>query len=439
MRAGFVIVIACLAFSAFYAYRLQTSLTEETRGIYHRHMEQGNLLYQVRRTIWLGSMAGRDYMIDPTPQSAVRLKKVIEPLRAESFQHIEELARSGSDASVVVPLREAMEDFWEMVAAIPVASRGLSPPQRFEFIRNEIVPRRNVAGQLVRDLSEIGAKWLKESEYDFTRARRNSARHLLLILGLAIACSAVTAGFAIAHTESLERKTSEQYAEVERARIELRDLSARLLEIQEQERTRLSRELHDEIGQLIATLRLEIARSESLPPEKYPEIRERLVRARQLAEKTLQTVRNICLMLRPTLLDDLGLEPALEWQVEDFTRRTGIVCHLSTSDLTDDLPDSIRTCVYRVLQESLHNCEKHAAATEVSVTIHQKPEALTLIVEDNGVGFDAAAATQSHGGHFGLIGMRERATNLKGEFEIQSFKGAGARISMSLPLAGVKV
>lgn len=206
------------------------------------------------------------------------------------------------------------------------------------------------------------------------------------------------------------------------------------MSVQEEERTRLSRELHDQIGQALATLRLEITRAESLPARDFQDIRQRLAGARALAESMIQTVRDISLLLRPSLLDDLGLAPALQWQVEEFRRRTGLPCEFSEHNVEGPLPESVRTCVYRVLQEALHNCEKHAAASAVSVSVCRFPELLTLEVEDDGKGFDTAGGPSRTRPGFGMLGMRERAAALGGTLAVTSSPGNGARLTLRLPL-----
>jgi signal transduction histidine kinase len=141
-------------------------------------------------------------------------------------------------------------------------------------------------------------------------------------------------------------------------------------------------------------------------------------------------------LLRPAILDDLGVGPALQWLVEDFTRRTGILCELEEQWSNGDaLPQAVRTCVYRVLQEALHNCEKHAQATRVRVQGKETRGSLEVIVEDNGRGFDigAIANDQPHT-RFGLLGMRERAAALGGEVRFESAPGRGTRLTLTVPV-----
>jgi signal transduction histidine kinase len=247
-------------------------------------------------------------------------------------------------------------------------------------------------------------------------------------------------GYSLNYSENLEQQAAGQLQEVSEAKLDLERLSARLMEIQEEERTRLSRELHDEIVQTLAVLKIEITQAQAIPAQRLPEIREHLARARDLAERTLRTVRNITLLLRPSLLDDLGLGPALQWQGEDFRRRTGVACDVTEAGLQDDLADAVKTCVYRVTQEALHNCEKHASAKRACVRVVQTARQLTLEVQDDGIGFQqtAEAAGRSLATlHFGVLGMRERAASLGGKLTVESIPGEGTRVLMEIPLAGV--
>ncbi|MCX6638024.1 MAG: sensor histidine kinase, partial [Acidobacteria bacterium] len=217
------------------------------------------------------------------------------------------------------------------------------------------------------------------------------------------------------------------------ARRDLQQLSARLLQIQEDERTRLSRELHDEIGQTLTALRLAISRALSWLRTQPPAAEASLEEARLLAEKTLETVRNISVLLRPSLLDDLGLEPALQWQAEDFSRRSGIRCGFFSDSLDENLPAAHRTCVYRVVQEALTNCAKHSAATHVDIHVRQAEGELKLEVADNGKGFPMDAQRAAG---LGILGMRERAAALGGQLLLESAPGEGTRVSIRLPVAG---
>ena len=206
-------------------------------------------------------------------------------------------------------------------------------------------------------------------------------------------------------------------------------LSNQLVRVQEDERRTISRELHDEIGQILTGLRMELgslSRGES-----DAGYRERLDSVKRLAEEALRSVRNLALLLRPSMLDDLGLEPALRWQAKEFSRRTGIPVSVDIQGNIDSLPEAVRICLYRAIQEALTNCSKHAEATRITVTVSQKKDLISASVEDNGRGFDARQRTSG----LGLVGMEERVRALQGRFAISSVPGERTSVSLSLPLA----
>jgi signal transduction histidine kinase len=260
----------------------------------------------------------------------------------------------------------------------------------------------------------------------------------MLVLGVVL--SALVARLSLRHAENLERQAESQYAAVKQTKGELQQLSARLLEIEEEGKRKLSRELHDEIGQTLALLQIEISRAQALSDVRSAELRNSLGRARELAERTVQSIRNTALLLRPALLDDLGLVPALQFLLEDFLRRSHISTEFAEDGVVDEFPDAVKTGVYRVLQETLHNCEKHSAATRVRVSVRQLPGLLLLEVEDNGRGFslnEQRMPLKTSG--LGLLGIRERATNLGGNLVIDSTPGQGTRIALRIPLAPPQV
>jgi signal transduction histidine kinase len=150
---------------------------------------------------------------------------------------------------------------------------------------------------------------------------------------------------------------------------------------------------------------------------------------KRLGENSVQVVRNMALLLRPSMLDDLGLVPALQWQAREVSKRTGMRVDVAADHVPDELPEEHKTCVYRVVQEALNNCSKHAAAQVVRVTVSQADSRLLLTIQDDGRGF----AGQNERG-LGLVGMEERVTHLGGLFEVDSKRGQGTLLSVQLPL-----
>jgi signal transduction histidine kinase len=206
------------------------------------------------------------------------------------------------------------------------------------------------------------------------------------------------------------------------------EFASRLITVQEEERKRLSRDLHDGVGQVITALKMELSRVRGADDGSDA---VRLQRARDHADEAMATIRGVSRLLRPTLLDDLGLEAALQWHVDDFSRRTGIHGELSFL-LADDgpLPDAVSTCIYRTVQEALNNCEKHSKASAVTVRLAETAQALSISVADNGIGISTYALGKDH---FGIRGMRERAHLLGGKLQVESDVGNGTTVNLTLP------
>lgn len=202
------------------------------------------------------------------------------------------------------------------------------------------------------------------------------------------------------------------------------NVPAQLIAVQEEERKRLSRELHDSVGQILTALKMELAQVKGRDDAEG----ERLERIRAFADDAIQTIRDVSLMLRPTLLDDLGLREALEWHTTEFLRRTGLRCRLQYG-LADasELPEDVKICIYRVIQEALNNCEKHALASEVQISVAQGGGEIEVRVVDNGRGLGGRA------GGLGLLGMRERAHMLGGQLRLESNDGHGTSVTLTIP------
>ena len=226
-----------------------------------------------------------------------------------------------------------------------------------------------------------------------------------------------------------------QRVEAERALLhskeELQALALSAHHAREQEQNRISRELHDELGQSLTALRMMVVWIRERTGENDAELSAKLARMGELLSETVVAMRRISSELRPLILDDLGLVPAIEALVEQFTDRTGIACELAVDDPALELADAQKTAVFRIVQESLTNVAKHARATRAEVTIQQVDGEITINVSDNGVGFAVTAprGQQSRG----LLGMRERAYLLRGEMKIISSPGSGTTLEVRLP------
>jgi signal transduction histidine kinase len=208
----------------------------------------------------------------------------------------------------------------------------------------------------------------------------------------------------------------------------------------EEERRRLARELHDELGQALLGLKMNlvwlqhrVAGAAEAPLVDVTDIRTKLPALLELVERSIHTVTAIVTDLRPPALDQLGLVPALEWQTESFARRTGLRCTFDGAADVDDLDVGRATAVFRMFQEMLTNIERHARANHVGVTVRRQGQQLTVSVRDNGRGVPPQKALEPSS--FGLLGMRERAMLLGGSLTIDGAPNRGTTVTATIPLA----
>jgi PAS domain S-box-containing protein len=224
---------------------------------------------------------------------------------------------------------------------------------------------------------------------------------------------------------------AEQTAELERSRADLRALAAHLQEVREEERARISREVHDVLGQQLTAIRLGVgALARRLAAD--PEGEARADDTRALIDETIQRVRDIAAELRPGILDDLGLASALEWYAERFGARAGLPCRLAVAGTDEAVPPEAATAVFRIFQETLTNAARHARASAVDARLEVTPGRILLRVRDDGVGIAPERLEAAR--TLGLLGMRERARALGGTVEIEGAPGDGTTVTVRIPL-----
>jgi PAS domain S-box-containing protein len=228
-----------------------------------------------------------------------------------------------------------------------------------------------------------------------------------------------------------ERKQTE--VELRSSREQLRDLARHMEFARERERTRIARELHDQMGQALTALKMDLSHlNKTLSQDQIP-IRDKITSMLDLIDVAIKTVKRLSTELRPGILDDLGLTAAIEWQAEEFQQRTGIECELSIYPEDIRLDEVLSTAIFRVLQESLTNVARHAEATKVKIRLGEKAGKLELMVIDNGRGVTETEISAPKS--LGLVGMRERVFPWQGQVKISGICGEGTTVAVRIPLS----
>lgn len=234
--------------------------------------------------------------------------------------------------------------------------------------------------------------------------------------------------------EISEREKTER--ELKRTTEKLRQLTKRVQVIREEENKIIAREIHDELGQALTAIKIDVAWLSKRYSNDEP-IVESLVTILNTIDDTIKTVRKISTRLRPRLLDELGLIPAIEWQVKEFQNRTGISCSLILPEVTIDLSSQASSAIFRIFQEAITNIARHSSATNVNIEISVNSNgALMMLVKDNGIGLPENYLSKEHS--LGIMGMQERAYSFGGRFIIESSPGKGTKVLVKVPLTKMK-
>jgi signal transduction histidine kinase len=300
----------------------------------------------------------------------------------------------------------------------------------YAFMQEQVLPRRTVVIDDADRLHEVAERDLERSSEAVGEMVAESRSQLMMLLGLIVLTGVAVAGVALWRLLRLENESAQRFGEVLKTREELKRLSAELLSAQEMERRRISRELHDEVGQVLSAISLEIGGARSALKEgNRAEVLSQLQRVQKMIESNMGVVRNIALLLRPTMLDDLGLAPALKWLAREASRSGPAEVDFVSEAFPDDLPEEHRTCIFRVVQEAVRNAARHSGARMVRIYVSPTEGGIRASVQDDGRGFDPV-----HEKGLGMIGMEERVLHLGGRLRIDSEPGRGTVVSFELPL-----
>jgi len=427
--AGFGGLLLLMALAALDDIRQIRSIETRSDAVRNSFVERNRLLNQIRSDLYLSGTWIRDYLLEPDRVKAQSQRASFERTRRElrdEMRGYRSLLRA-EERPPFENLERDLTGYWNVIDPVLRRAQGLSGGEGYVFLRDEIYPRRTGMIGIVDQISglnehELNKRILLITEL-FTGFRIRVAITMLAALGLGAALALFSGRRILAY----EREAADHLRDIEQARSELKDLSARLVEAQETERRSISRELHDEVGQSLSALLVTLSNMAAEMPD--GRISTHLAASRELAESSLRCVRSMALLLRPSMLDDLGLLPALQWQAREISKRSGVVIHVDAEGLPESLPDEYRTAIYRVVQEALHNCEQHAGAKNARVTIRVHGNALALSVQDDGRGFDASSVRG-----MGLVGMEERISNLDGTCNIEAEAGKGTLVMVRLPL-----
>ena len=422
--------MAFAEFDGIRALRQIQFANDETSGAF---LKRTLILEQIRANVYLSGTFIRDFVLEPDQNK-------VEQDRSAAFKILPALHSPLNEYRALLrpdeviffdQLNQEVNDYSQRLDRALTWTAEERRKAGFAFLRDDVFPRRTSILALADRIGTLATARLGEEKLEVAAAYRTYRRRLTVTVGLTIGLGMLLAAFSIRQIFFLEKETIERYHEISNARAALQELSVRLLAAQEEERRSIARELHDEVGQALTGVLVEMANLSTLiRGQKTDALEPKATEIKKLLEDSIAVVRNLALLLRPPMLDDLGLLPALQWQARETTKRSSVRVKIAAERLPENLPDNLKTCVYRIVQEALHNVTQHAEAHTVRISIEPQGKHMYLSIQDDGKGF---AAKGERG--MGLLGMEERVTHLGGSFAVESAPGEGTILRVILPLA----
>jgi signal transduction histidine kinase len=431
--AGFGGLLVLMAFAGADGIQALQQIQTSNDRIRDEFLLRTQVLERIRSDLYLSGTYLRDYLLEPQAGRAEGHRYTLLETRQDMDAALRQYSHllSSGEAQPFTVLTQELAAYWRVLE--PTFEWTAEQRQRagYAFLRDEVFPRRTAMLAIADQIGRFNEAQLNSGKLAVQWTYRQFRSRLMLTLGLTIALGFVLAIFSTWKILKLENTSAQHYKEMSQARAELQRLSARLLEAQEEERKLISRELHDEVGQALTGVLVEMANLSHLIRNKEESaLSKKAGEIKGLLEESIGVVRNMALLLRPSMLDDLGLVPALQWQAREASKRSGIWVKVAAEQVSDELPEDHKTCIYRIVQEALHNIVQHANARNVTIAVTQEPDRLLLSIQDDGRGFNPQ---QERG--MGMIGMEERVSVLGGRLTVESASGEGTLLRVTLPLS----
>jgi signal transduction histidine kinase len=396
------------------------------------YVNRDRVLQSLRSDIYTSGTYVRDFLLDTNDAFAAGHKEQFLETQRKLQSELAEYRRlvGAEDLAPVDEFAAELAAYLDAVAPVMSWDAAERHARAYAFTQDELSPRRMSALSLADHIQQISEKQLEQNSAAVSVMLSSFRAGLLLLLVLAAASGLTLAGIALWRLLSLEQESQRRFAEVVGTREELKRLSTELVSAQENERRRISRELHDEVGQVLSAIMLGLGNLRSaMRDNNSVEAYRQLQLVEDMTERNARVVRNISLLLRPTMLDDLGLIPALKWLAREVSRAGSMEVDVVAESFVDDIPEEHRTCVFRVVQEALRNSARHSGARQARVSVGEENGFLRLSVQDDGKGFAPSLETG-----MGILGMQERVVRLSGAMTLDSKPGRGTTLTFNLPL-----
>jgi signal transduction histidine kinase len=437
---GFALVVVLWGYTGYEFTMRMATVEDESGQVTARYLEAQEHLTMIRSQVLIASVYVRDALLETDGDLIPRYESQIEATyqRIDAALHNYEPVIDSSQAHAPVErLRREIDGFRQMTAQVLQRAKAGGVTDVRALLNQNLVPRREAAIRVSEEVQGLNRAAFVQHQTDIAQIHRLAERRTWQQIGLALLASLGIAIVFSFYAGRLESQLHTQMQTNEDNTRYLQHLSTRLIGVQEEERRTVARELHDEVGQALTAVQVELSVAQRRL-KAAGQAATLLGDAESITHGALQTVRDISQLLHPALLDDLGLSAAIDWQARTFEARHGIRAEVQQEGMTTPLPREVELAAYRIVQEALTNVAKHSRASSCRITLRCQNANLEIVVEDDGRGFDPCDVADPHRG-LGIIGMRERAALLSGRIAFESGGAAGTRVDVRLPVSDVRV
>jgi len=433
LAIGFGFLIVLIAILGFGAIRRADTIYRDMKTAQDSYSETETFRRGIATDIYLADILLRDYLLDPSAETVPRHRQELLVIRDSLQERLDKLSgrMPENDSPGLARLQAEVEAYWDSLDPIFEWTPKEKAERSWVFLARRVLPRREAVVSLVREVARMNTENLERERQRLQNSQDVLHQFLLRMIAVVLILGSFVALLTTYRVLVLERRHDAQRKQIEATQNNLRRLSQRLVQAQEFERAALSRELHDEVGQMMTALGIELGNLEALRHRDGDAFEKRMEDVKRLNADAMRAIRDLAMGLRPSMLDDLGLEAALQWQGREFSRHTGVPATVQVGGAPDHLTDAQQTCIYRVVQEALTNCARHAKANHVLVSLGTQQDDIVVIVKDDGIGFNPLASVR---GGLGLLGIRERVEALDGRVRIASKPNNGTTIEVQIPV-----
>lgn len=434
---GFGLVVGLWVFTGYAFTNRMTDTERRTSDVTRRYLQAQDALSAVRLQLNVSSIALRDALLDPNPANEARHLKRLEDSYATINKALDEyqpVLDTRAEPVEMDRLRTQIADLRKVTLEVLSAYHADRSAPAARLLEEWITPRRSAAIAVSDEIRALNRRALVQHQIATAEIHRAEEQLWWQRLGMALAGTIGIAFLAVLYAGRLEdRLRRERDKDAQHTR-DLQRLSARLVAAQEEERRNIARELHDEVGQVLTAIKVDLQMAQrSLDAQGHDT--QVLSDLQQMTDGALGSVRNLSHLLRPTMLDDLGLGAAIDWQLRSLARRHHAAVELLQEGMTERLDPDTEVAAFRIVQEALTNVARHAHATRCTVRLSHAGDRVVITVEDDGRGFDPAGVERrGERRGLGLIGLRERVAEREGTLSIESAPGQGTRVVVELPV-----